>query len=147
MLVSLVRRTIPRPIRNALRRPGTSFRRLKAKTRHLFGDCDVVEPRPGWQIRCHPLCPDEFAVFRTHEDQSAELDDFIAHCSSGMKLLDVGAHWGFFSLAATRFGGARARALAIEPSPSACVVLRQNLKLNGAEPTVTLVNSAAGDTS
>ena len=144
MFVTLIRRVVPRPVRNALRRPTTSLRRLKAKARYMFGICDVAAPRPGWVIRCHPLCPEQFSVFCKDPEQAVELEDFISFCTAGMKFLDVGAHWGFFSLAAARFGGSEVRGLAIEASPAAAGVCRRNLALNGLGKVVTVITAAAG---
>src|SRR5205085_4719203 len=81
---------------------------------------------------------------RNDPAQIRELDDFIGHCESGMQLLDVGAHWGFFALAALHFGRNGTRVLCIEPSPSAVRVLRTNIRLSGNSDSVEIVTAAAG---
>jgi FkbM family methyltransferase len=144
MFVNLIRRAVPRGLRNAIRKPTTSLRRVKAKARHLFGDSDIAEPRAGWHVRCHPLCPEQFAVFRTDPEQAMELEDFVSHCRGGMKFLDVGAHWGLFTLAAIKFGGKEARVLAIEASSSAVNVCRRNIALNEGSKSATVIVAAAG---
>jgi len=144
MFVNLIRQLVPRAIRNVLRKPNTSFHRLKSKMRFAWGGVDVVEPRSGWNIRCHPLCPDSFSVFRTDPEQAVELEDFISCCKPGMKLLDVGAHWGLFCLAAIQFGRPNPQVLAVEASPNAARVLRTNLQLNEVSEFATVVIAAAG---
>jgi len=61
-----------------------------------------------------------------------------------MRLLDVGAHWGIFTLAALRYGGSDVRAVCVEPSSDAARVLRRNLSLNGVAEQVNVVEFAAG---
>ena len=144
MFVNAIRRVVPRAWRNALRNPMHSLRRVQAKARFALGDVDVVEPRPGWRVRCHPLCPELFSIFRSDSDQAAELEDFISYCRPGMKLIDVGAHWGLFTLAALQFGAPKAQVLAVEASPEAARVCRRNLELNQVGEVVTIITAAAG---
>ncbi|HRJ08512.1 MAG TPA: FkbM family methyltransferase [Prosthecobacter sp.] len=59
--------------------------------------------------------------------------------------MDVGTHWGMFTLAALHYGGPEARCLDIEASDAAARVLKDNLALNNASGRVTLVNAACGD--
>jgi len=61
-----------------------------------------------------------------------------------MRLLDVGSHFGLFTLAAVRFGGAAARVVAVDPSTYANRVLRANLKLMNALDRVLVVEAAVG---
>lgn len=135
---------MPRSLRNALRAPAKTIARGSAKIRYCLGGVETLEIRPGWRVRCHPLSRLLFEVFVTDPEQRAELDDFVANCEPGMRLLDVGAHWGFFSLAALHFGGPKARALAVEASPDAAKILAINLRMNGVTDRVALVQAAAG---
>ncbi|MGH7887937.1 MAG: hypothetical protein ACREPG_08735, partial [Candidatus Binatia bacterium] len=104
-LVNLIRRTVPRPVRNALRRPRATVDRIVAKTKFAFDHADQLSLRPGWNLACHPICLPDFKVFQTDPEQSGELDQFVPRCAAAMRLLDVGAHWGIFTLAALQFGG------------------------------------------
>jgi FkbM family methyltransferase len=61
-----------------------------------------------------------------------------------MRLLDVGAHWGTFTLAASHFSGNSAEIVCVEPSPAVVKVLRANLELNQLERNVRVVQAAAG---
>jgi FkbM family methyltransferase len=142
-LVGLARMLVPRAIRNALRRPSVTAGRIFSKLSYRFGGVAHVTMRQNWIVICHPLAETLFNVFVDDPAQSAEMDEFIQHCSPGMQLVDVGAHWGVFSLAAVRYGCAPKNVIAIEASPEAMEVLKVNLGLNGAE-SVHVVCAAAG---
>ncbi len=104
----------------------------------------MVEAHPGWRIRCHPIA--RRSITRTllvDPEQVAELDEFIRACRPSMVLFDLGAHFGVFSLAAAHGGGPRAQIVAVEPSETACRVLRIQARLN--DVTVQVVHAAAGD--
>ena len=55
-----------------------------------------------------------------------ELDGFIARCRPALTLVDVGAHFGIFALAALHYGGPEARCYAFDPSPMAEHYLTQS---------------------
>ena len=147
ILTNLIRLIIPRSWRNTLRRPSVTAARLRAKIEFGLGRSSIVSIRPECSVRCHPICVTEFSVFQNDPAQNAEMEDFIAHCRPGMRLLDVGAHWGVFTLAALHYGGPDVRALCVEPSPNAARVLRRNLSLNGVEDQVRVAEVAAGCTA
>lgn len=83
-------------------------------------------------------------MFHTDPVQSSELDAFIAHCPHGIHLLDVGAHYGFFALAALHYGGLNARVLCVEASPGAFKILESTLELNECGDRVQALNVAMG---
>lgn len=141
----LIRMLVPRSVRNALRRPRISILRTIAKVRFGFGEADSVLIRPDWMLRCHPICTSEFEVFRADPEQTEELETFVQHCTPDMHLLDVGAHWGLFGLAAVRYGGSKVKVTAVEASPAAAKILKHNFVLNSSSSQVTLVNCAAGE--
>ncbi len=144
-LIDCIRRWVPRSWRNALRRPAATRQRLVAKWRHSLGLDESLQPMPGWDLRCHPLCVEEFRAFEVDPEQQKELHSFVAHCRPGMYFMDVGAHWGMFTLAALHHGGPAARCLDIEASDAAARVLQDNLVLNGGAERVLLINAACGD--
>jgi FkbM family methyltransferase len=105
-----------------------------------------VRMRPDWSMRCHPVAY-RFA-YRAQDndpDQAAEFDAFISNCAPGMVLFDVGAHFGLFSLAALRYGGAEAKALAVDPSPTACRITKIQAGLNNVADRLRVVQASAGD--
>jgi FkbM family methyltransferase len=144
IVVPLVRALIPRWLRNSLRRPRVTAKRLKAKAEFYAGHIERVEVREGWEIRCHPICKESFLVFGKDRPQLAELDQFVRYCTAPMRLLDVGSHWGVFTLAALKYGGEKSQVLCVEPSPSAIKILNINLRLNAQPRSVTVVEAAAG---
>jgi FkbM family methyltransferase len=142
----LLRATTPRHVRNWLRSPGKSAEWLWNEARHLAGGDAVVEMRPGWFVRCHPSAYD-FAYYAQIGDaeQVSEFDGFISTCRPAMALFDVGAHFGLFSLAALHFGGAEARAVAVDPSPTAARMMRIQAKLNGVGGRMSIEQASVGD--
>ena len=59
-----------------------------------------------------------------------------------MFLLDIGAHFGVFSLAAAHFGG---KAVAVDPSPTATRMIERECGLNGLTGSVRTIRAAVGD--
>lgn len=142
----IARACAPRGVRNWLRSPAKSAAWVWNEARHAAGACEVIEMRPGWRVRAHPSAY-PFAYFAQHHDpeQVAEFDAFVAACRPGMTLFDVGAHFGLFSLAALHYGGREARAVAVDPSPTAARMIRIQARLNGAADRLTVVEAAAGE--
>lgn len=64
----------------------------------------------------------------------------------GGGFVDVGAHFGYFSLAAAAAVGPTGTVIAIEPTPSSADVLRRNSAENGFEEILTVVQAGASDT-
>jgi FkbM family methyltransferase len=50
----------------------------------------------------------------------------LAHLQSGMNVLDIGAHYGFFTLLASYLIGEKGKVLSFEPSPSTFALLVEN---------------------
>jgi FkbM family methyltransferase len=126
--------------------PAKSFDYLRDRAAFALGTRCVVNVTGEWSVRCHPLARRHFEVFRTDPLQSKELTSFFEYACPGMRLLDIGAHYGFFALAALHAGGPATRVLCAEPSPKAVRVLRANLEANGATRNVEVVQAAMGDT-
>ncbi len=140
----VLRRLVPRPIRNWVRAPAKTARWLTDELRHSIGLHQDLQIQSDWTLRCHP------AAYRAHRtsqvddpSQAAELDEFVRACRPRMLLFDLGAHFGVFSLAALRYGGGDARSVAVEPSPAAARILEIQSRLNDAAGRVTLVRAAA----
>ena len=70
---------------------------------------------------------------------------FAASIKAGMTVFDVGAHVGFFSLAAAQRVGPGGRVMAFEPSPETLRVLRDHVRLNGWDDRVTVEASVVSD--
>ena len=62
-----------------------------------------------------------------------------------MILFDIGAHFGLFSLACLHYGGPQARAVAVDPSPTAIRFLTVQAKLNQITDRLHIIQAAASD--
>lgn len=140
----IARRLLPRSLRNWLRNPAKTASQAWRKVRFAAGQVGVVDAYEGWTVRCHPCCVEAFEKFKTDPDQRAELAAFAQHYAPGMQFLDLGAHWGFLSLAALHFGGKSAQSVAVEPSEAAGALLKVNLELNAETRRSTVLNKAVG---
>ena len=143
---NLIRASIPRNVRNYLRSPATTAKWALGEIKYALGVNQIVEIRPGWSIKCHPLAYG-FAYNAQHQDadQIAEFDAFISNCTPGMMLFDIGAHFGLFSLAALHFGGPEAKAIAVDPSPTASRITGIQARLNNVSDRLQVVRAAVGD--
>lgn len=118
---------------------------MRNEARYLVGANRLIEIRPGWTLRCHPTAYD-FAYYAQINDpeQVTEFDGFISVCRSGMMLFDIGAHFGLFSLATLHYGGLGARAVAVDPSPTAARMMKIQARLNGVVERIEIVQAAVG---
>jgi FkbM family methyltransferase len=142
-LIRRVARLIPRDVRNWLRSPAATLAWAWDDVRHRAGADRLARIREDWLLRCHPAA--YRMAYQAHvgdPEQVLELDTFIAACTPGMVLFDLGAHFGLFALAATRYGGAGARAVALDPSGFACRMIREQARLNGVAARITVVEAA-----
>lgn len=142
---TFARAFVPRTIRNWLRTPAKTVHYVVDRAAYACGSLSEVPVTDGWSVKCHPASRSQFEVFRTDSSQSEELAAFFAFAHPGMRLLDVGAHHGFFTLAALRAGGAETKVVCIEPSSKALAVLRANMEANGASSRVQIINAALGE--
>lgn len=65
----------------------------------------------------------------------------------GMVVLDVGASFGLFTIAAARIVGPSGRVFAFEPSQTTASALRRHLRWNGVADRVEIVGAVVGDAS
>jgi FkbM family methyltransferase len=73
----------------------------------------------------------------------------MALVTDGDTVVDVGAHWGYFTLLAASLCGKCGRVFAFEPHPRNFAVLKKNLEANGLTNVVAVqkaVSSRAGST-
>ena len=137
---------LPRGIRNWLRSPSRTARWMWNELQFGIGITKTIEMRPEWRVVCHPSALD-FAYFAQQKDaeQVAEFDGFLRSCRPGMTLFDLGAHFGLFSLAALHYGGADSRAVAVDPSPTACRITSIQAQLNRVADRLRIVRACASD--
>jgi FkbM family methyltransferase len=142
----LARLVLPRAARNWLRSPSASAKWLWDDLKFACGVNHVVEMRPGWSIICHPAayrCA--YHLQKNDPEQTAEFDGFVRNLHQGMILFDIGAHFGLFSLAALHYGGPAARAIAVDPSPTAVGFVNVQAKLNHLSDRLRVIQASASD--
>jgi len=141
-----VRRLLPRSLRNWVRAPHKTLRWASDAVLHAVGADRTLDLAPDWRLRCHPTA---YRAIRSSQlddpAQSAELAEFMACCEPGMVLFDLGAHFGVFSLAALHYGGVKARAFAVEPSPPAARIMQIQADLNTAGGRLDVIQAAAAE--
>jgi FkbM family methyltransferase len=138
------RSLIPRAVRNWIRKPSRSLLYVIDRMSFFWGSLSVVPITEEWSVKCHPASRNHFEVFRNDPSQAREFAAFLSFSRVGMQLLDIGAHYGFFALAAIRVGGPTAKVLCLEPSPEAAKILRANVHANNSDSQVQVLEVAAG---
>ena len=114
------------------RRPGAPFwARLPADLGSLAFRCDLRDP----------LMREVCITGRYEPQETALLQQLLR---PGMTFVDVGANWGYFTLAAAYLVGPAGRVVSVEADPRACRVIRTNLTRNDLA-WVRLVDAAASD--
>jgi FkbM family methyltransferase len=139
----MARTVVPRPVRNWLRSPRQAFRWLANDLRGPI----AFALRPDWTFRC-PRNAAERAFHLQQQDppQVQEFDDFVAYVRSTGRivLLDIGCHFGVFCFAAIHYGSDGSKALGVDPSSEAHVMVERISLLNGWEERIQFVHAAAG---
>ncbi len=141
----LLRLMLPRFIRNAIRAPKRMIESWISSLISLVGGYSTHQVREDWQVKCHPISLLNFQAHTKVEELRQELDGFVRHSQSDMILLDIGSHYGVFTLAALHYGGLRSRVIAVDPSPFAQSIFKTNLKLVGVSNRVNFINGAVGE--
>jgi FkbM family methyltransferase len=143
---SVLRFCVPRAVRNWARSPSVSARWAWDEVKFSSGVKKVIQMRPGWSLTCHPAAY-RCAYFAQQSDpeQIAEFDCFINNSSAGMILFDIGAHFGLFSLASLHYGGPTARAVAVDPSPTATRFIAIQARLNRMTDRLHIIQAAVGE--
>lgn len=81
-------------------------------------------------------------LLRPYEPFTSEL--FKRSLKPGATVLDIGAHYGYFSLIAAREVGERGKVYAFEPAPENFAYLTRNIELNGYT-NIRPINKAVGN--
>jgi FkbM family methyltransferase len=145
LLKALIRRAVPRPVRNWLRSPSKSLEWMWDSARFSLGATSTLNISPQMRIAMHPhaykvACKAQIA----EPEENAEFQNFISYCNSGMVLFDIGAHYGLFSLAAAHAGGS---AVAVDPSAMAIRMISRQAALNHAGGKIRTMHAAVSDAS
>lgn len=144
-LKQVVRRVVPRTMRNWLRSPARSSEWVWDGLQYTCGVTRDLELAEKWRLKCHPRA---YKVFHRDQvvdpEQRAEFHNFLSFCAKGMRLFDIGAHFGIFSLAVARAGG---EAVAVDPSEDALRIVEIEARLNGYSKLVQTVRAAVSESS
>jgi FkbM family methyltransferase len=142
----LIRAIVPRFLRNWLRSPARTVEWIWGEVKYKVGATSIVSIRPGWTLQRHPVAyPFAYRLQNEDPEQREEFDGFINQCNRDMVLVDVGAHFGLFSLAAIHYGGPGAKALAVDPSPTAARIMRIQAQLNQVADRLQIIEASVGE--
>jgi FkbM family methyltransferase len=141
----IIRTVVPRGARNWLRSPAKSVEWLSDSLRFSLGETKQLTLLSGWSVVCHPRVYKTFLGSQVNDpEQCAEFRNFVRYCDSSMRLFDIGASFGAFSLAAAHFGGT---SVAVDASPIASRFLRLQTQLNGYENSIRVVQACVSDSA
>ncbi len=143
-LLRQLARLLPRRLRNVLRAPG---RALRWWWQDRQSDVQF-SPGHGWSLRCPPRAVEgAFHLQLDDPPQVAEFSEFMEAISAFKNpfFIDIGCHYGLFSFALVDRCGPEAQAIAIDPSGSACAMVRRISAANGWVPRIQVQCAAAGD--
>jgi len=145
LMKAVSRKTLPRSVRNWLRSPLQSLQWARYELQAGMGWLSSVGLRDDWRFRSHPAAmPFAYHAQIDDPEQRREFDVFVSRCSPGMRLFDLGSHFGIFSLAALHYGGPTAEAIAVDPSPLAIRIVSFQAMANGVENRLHTQLAAAG---
>jgi len=105
-------------------------------------------PLRGRRIVVHPTAYERRYVLGIHEPETADILSRI--CRSGDIALDVGAHYGYFTLLIAQLVAPSGRVVACEPLPANAARVRRALRANGvtnAEVLDVALSDSDGTTS
>ena len=106
----------------------------RAKTWTFFGESMLIQL---------PAAIDLFLLGCKSHDSELRLSRFlIRQLKTGDTFVDVGAHYGFFSLLGSRLVGTKGRVYAFEPSGESFRILQQNVR---SKINITPINKAVND--
>lgn len=134
-------------IRNHEAASGRSTARfIEWQLRCLAGQSATVE-LPLYGVQCW-LPPDRRGtsklLFAFREHYEAELAELRSFVRPGDHVLDVGAHFGAYTISLATIVGEYGSVTALEPASYAYAVLEKNIELN-KQTNVTLIQAAAGN--
>lgn len=144
-LKNILRATVPRELRNWLRSPSRSVEWIWDSARFFLGATRTIDLLPNIPLICHPYAYKFYRQAQVDDaEQREEFRSFVSHCWRGMRLFDIGAHFGVFSLAAGLLGGT---AVAVDPSPISTRMIARQARLNHCTAKIQIVNAAISDTN
>jgi FkbM family methyltransferase len=143
-LLRRIGQLVPRSLRNHLKAPRQSYDWWRASRRPPV----AFSPGFGWSFKSPELAV--VSAFHLQIDdppQAAEFVEFIALMQAYRDPLffDIGCHFGIFSFAVVDRCGPGSRAIAIDPSGTACAMVKEIIRLNQWGDRIQVLQAAMGD--
>ena len=147
---------LPAVIRRLSNKPGVHRLARRLHLTHLVRNlyCRLLTTNGVLPVSCLGV----EASFKAHNSKQMVFIDYIwtterefieaalGDLKSGDTFLDVGSHYGIFSILASKIVGPTGHVIAVEPHPGALEVLQQNIRGNACE-NVEILNVALSDTT
>jgi FkbM family methyltransferase len=102
----------------------------------------IIVPKYNYKVYC-PLTEDDYAHMTTREDDIIEK----FQPKYGEIVVDIGAHYGRYTLIAAKRIGPKGKIISIEADPKNFDMLNRNIKLNELENVITLNYAASSNKS
>jgi FkbM family methyltransferase len=109
----------------------------------------VTTAETFWNGRLDVILPEEVSthIWRYGFFEEDVCVFLLRSLEPGMVFVDVGAHFGFFTLLASELVREQGRVLALEPIPKTFGQLNRNVSLNGRFENILTINAAAYSTN
>jgi FkbM family methyltransferase len=104
-----------------------------------------IRSRTFWGGEMNVIYPETVSmnIWRYGYFEEAVCLYMLNHLKEGMTFIDIGAHFGFFTLLGSHLVGPKGRVLAFEPTPSTCRQLQKNIVNYSEHPNIQIFNCAA----
>jgi FkbM family methyltransferase len=135
-----------RAARAAVRRlPAGRFRAFERLSRAALSPFEdrLADEVGGWRYACDLRNATAREACLTGRSAPAETAALRARLPRGGTFVDVGANWGYFTLAALDAVGPKGRVVALEPDPRMAAELRGNVARNGIRNAIVLEVAAS----
>src|SRR5438093_12090398 len=129
----------------ALRLMTHPWRMLYPKLMKIMRRTENVNARTFWGGEMSVILPEQVStnIWRYGCFEENVCLYLLSVLKDGMTFIDVGAHFGFFSLLASYLVGQRGKVLAFEPIPNTFHQLQNNISNYSRYPNVEIFNCAA----
>lgn len=103
-----------------------------------------VKVRTFWGGEMSVILPEEVStsIWRYGYFEEDVVLYMLSFLKEGMTFIDIGAHFGFFTLLGSYLGGKNGKVLSFEPTPSTYQQLQKNITYYSNNPNVEIYNDA-----
>jgi FkbM family methyltransferase len=89
--------------------------------------------------------PTRYFRYFPKDYEAANFNFLESVCKQGDAIIDVGAHFGLFSVRASQIVGSKGKVFAFEPAPSTFSILNKTVLINNVENIVVPIKAAMSD--